>query len=101
MRCPRKIVILGKSYQVEFVKQPSPEDSTIVGTMFMRLQEIKIKPGLAHETERDTVLHEVLHAVEAEMNLSLEENAIYLMATGLLQVLRANPKFTAYLTEKV
>jgi hypothetical protein len=50
----------------------------------------------------DTVLHEILHAVYANAGLSPlsdEEHVCSAISTGLLQVLRDNPKLVAWLTK--
>lgn len=48
---------------------------------------------------RDTVLHEVIHAVDFSMYLGLEERQVHALAAGLLGVLRDNPEFTALLLQ--
>lgn len=48
---------------------------------------------------RDTLLHEVIHAVDYSMCLGLEERQVHALAAGLLGVLRDNPGFTALLLQ--
>lgn len=99
--CPRKINVLGKDFTVKFAESAAADNTSCLGRTVFKTQSIVVRNDQAPEYERDTVLHEVIHAVEDSMYLSLPERAIHLMATGLLQVLRANPKFVAYLMEKV
>lgn len=57
----------------------------------------------AHESEfqkRDTLLHEVMHAVlrqQGRTYTKAEELYVTSLATGLLGTLRSNPKLAAYL----
>lgn len=48
---------------------------------------------------RDTVLHEIIHAVDFSMYLGLEERQVHALAAGLLGVLRDNPQLTQFLTQ--
>lgn len=47
--------------------------------------------------QADTLLHEVMHAVDHEMHCSMSEPQIRRMSTGLLAVLRQNPALVAFL----
>lgn len=62
---------------------------------------ITIHPGQAPWYERDTVLHEVCHAVLRSQGRPYdpepEEAYVAALATGLLGVLRANPSLARYL----
>lgn len=69
---------------------------------------IIVNPALKAIAARDTLLHEVLHAVWMRAGLQTDfdhvekdspgERIINVVATGLLQVLRDNPQFVEYLT---
>lgn len=48
--------------------------------------------------QRDTLLHEVIHAIEHELDVTVTEKAVRMLGTGLLAVLRHNPALAAYLT---
>lgn len=70
------------------------------------LQQILVGLNLAPDYERDTVLHESLHAIIAHTILErmepwddkIEEAVVRSLAPGLLQLLRDNPKLVEYLT---
>lgn len=64
--------------------------------------EIHIDPNAAHTQVADTLLHEVMHCIWDQGGLrtedpALEERVICSLATGLLDVLRANRKFANFL----
>ena len=82
------------------------------GTCGEDTQLILVDDQLGPDQERDTVLHEVLHAVFYAMNVKavlpkdeagdskeLEEKIIFALATRLLELLRDNPKLVEYLTQ--
>lgn len=69
-----------------------------------RTQTIEIRAGLPAHYERNTLLHEVLHACWEHGGLNVhdrpaptEEEAVSSLAYRLIQVLRANPALVAYL----
>lgn len=63
-------------------------------------QKILVRDGQPLESEQDTLLHEVLHAIDEAMGLKMKEAQVKGAATGLLAVLKRNPAFTAYLRKK-
>jgi hypothetical protein len=92
--------ILGKRYRVNFVDR---EEGSDCGLCLYNVCTIEIATGFqCVEQQRDTLLHEVLHAVDHEMNGlggALRERHIRTLATGLYAVLRQNPALVAFLTE--
>lgn len=75
----------------------------LVGQTDHNLLTITIDPKLAPAMARDTLLHEVLHAVfsavgvSRDLGASKEEDAVNRIAPALLDVLRRNPPLVAYL----
>jgi hypothetical protein len=97
LKRPEKVRVLGKPYKVNWV--PKVGDG-LNGDADSDALEIKVVDGLKLETEQDVLLHEVLHSVEAQMGLDLEETVIERMATGLLAVIKDNPGFVSYLRRR-
>lgn len=93
---PEKIKILGKVFKV--VSGPLSED--LNGECDSDNQTIAIRDGQPLESEQDTLLHEVLHAVDDAMGLKMKEAQVKGAATGLLAVLKDNPRFTSYLRKR-
>ena len=100
MKRPARIRVVGKQFTLEFVAADYPQLEDSYGLCDSDEQHIWIKEGQPLESEQDTVLHEVLHAVESAMNIDIPEEAIHRMATGLLAVIRDNPTFVRYLATK-
>ena len=96
---PAKVKILGKPYKVHFVTD-APLDEDDMGECRASEQAVYVKEGLPLEAEQDTLLHEVIHGVEWEMDLKLKESDVKKLATGLLAVLKENPRFSAFLRRK-
>lgn len=96
---PYAVRVIGKTYDIHYVSgKPLEEDD--LGELDPALQRITIKKGQPLETEQDTVLHEALHAVDSELNLNLSEKQVRGLATGILAVLKDNPKFYQYLRRR-
>jgi hypothetical protein len=91
---PTVVVVLGKPYAVEVVKKKGSD----YGECFVDLCSIEIASYQCDHQKRDTLLHEVMHAVDHEMDTDMKEEQIRRMATGLLAVLRQNPALVAFLT---
>ncbi len=60
---------------------------------------ITVDPTHHSEQQKDTLLHEVLHALDTETHSGLREKQVRRMATVLLHFLRANPEVTRWLCE--
>lgn len=93
MSVPKSVLVLGKPYTIKVAELSSygecdPPHCAIV-------LDKKQHPAQM----RDTLLHELLHAVEHEASVRVSEAAIRMLATGILAVLRGNPKLAAYLLE--
>ena len=87
--------ILGKPYRIELVKKKGSD----YGECFVDQCNIEIASYQCDMQKRDTLLHEILHAVDHEMGTDMSEPQVRRMATGMLAVLRHNPALVAFLTE--
>lgn len=99
---PKEVVIGPYSYDVtvdkglDLLGETQNHDSTIVVR----------RPGQSPDCERDTMLHEVLHATLFVSGLShplehdKEEELVRTLTPWLLAVLRDNPALMAYLLDK-
>lgn len=105
MSRPARLRILGKQYKIVY----EPRGGTLVeseheyGECDFDKQTLTILEGQPLESEQDTVLHEVLHAVDGAMideKDQASEAVIRRVATGLLAVIKDNPRFLSYLRRK-
>jgi hypothetical protein len=90
---PKSVNVLGREYQIE-VEQHLPN---MFGYCDYENLLIKIKADQQPAMELDTVLHEILHAIDYSMNTELEERQIYCMTVGILSVLKYNQPLLEYL----
>lgn len=96
MKRPERLRVIGKRWTVRWDYDNADE----YGICDHNSQTLHIQSNLAPDTERDTLLHEVLHAVDEAMGTHLEEAQVRSLATGLLAVLADNPSFVRYLTRR-
>ena len=96
MKRPERIRILGKLFKVT----NGPLDDDLNGECDTDTQTLAIRDGQPLESEQDTVLHEVIHAIDEAMGLRMKEAQVKGCATGLLAVLKDNPRFGSYLRRK-
>lgn len=111
MTRPDHLVIAGQPFEVRWDDRAVgrlhdarlPDDD--LGTVQVSEQLIVIRAGQAPHSQRDAVLHEVIHALMAmtghdEIAEQDEiERLVGALAVGLLAVLRQNPDATAWLAE--
>ena len=93
---PRTVRVIGKTFAIEYVEAVDDEGNS--GEHRRDDQLIKIKLKQHPETLRETLLHEVIHAIDEQLDLGMKEKQVHRIAIGLFQVLRENPAFVEFLT---
>lgn len=94
---PERIRILGKPFAVKWT---DGLDADLVGECDTDKQVITILDGQPLESSQDTLLHELIHAVDEAVDSGLKETQVKRLATGLLAVLKDNPRLVAFLRRK-
>lgn len=100
---PAKVVIGPHHYKVKVAK-PSGLSHEQYGTTEVGTTTITLAPGMSGSQQRDTFLHEVLHAVlsltgwDHRLGDKREEQLVRSLTPALLEVLRDNPKVVKWLT---
>ena len=89
--------ILGKRFSVKWRKVGGGKD---FGQCVSTKCEIVIDPNVHVDQQKDTLIHECLHAIDHEMDTGLRERQIRLIATGLLHFIRSNPELIKYVAER-
>ena len=95
---PKEVEIIGKTWRLVFVK-PVFSDNKL-GESRQAECLINITTGMDPQQERDTVLHELLHAVCSELGYYPTEAVIQSTAAALYGVLVKNPRLVDYLMLK-
>lgn len=95
MSLPKVLRIVGKNYAVETMKLGDD-----YGECNDQTQTIKIAEDIAHGMERDTLLHEAIHAIDYCMQLKMSEKQVCGLGTALYALLADNPELVKYIMEK-
>lgn len=95
---PTSVRILGQLLVIQYVDS-GPFDNDAFGRADVVKQTLSVRNGQGPHQERDTLLHELLHACGLAIGHELEEHQVASVTPILLDVLRQNPDVVAYLTE--
>jgi hypothetical protein len=97
MKLPTKIRIVGSDYKVIPSEAGELKAMDHIGECNYLEHTIRIKKGLIGPILKNTMLHETVHGISNELCLGLEERQVELLTTGLIAVLKDNPKFKDWL----
>jgi len=90
MKSLKEINILGKCYSIV----PCSEkygNSEVLGQCVYWSQFIFLNHLLKKDNTLETLLHEVIHALEGEFKLNLKENQVRTLSVAMYSVLKENP----------
>jgi len=91
MRLPKTIEIDKYTYKIVKVKKLySKKGQKLFGECDYSKQVIRIARGQSKDEERDTLLHEVIHAASHVEGLGLKEHQVERLATRLTQIYKHN-----------
>ena len=89
---PKSIKILGKTYAVSWQTPPREQgEPDYLGRCYNDTNHIYVEPKMPQDQILDTLLHEITHAVSAQLSLDLDEPTVHRLATGLAAVILDNP----------
>lgn len=94
---PSSVDVIGRTYELVYDEGLKG----LVGLCDSDVLKISILPGQVKCMEVDTVLHEVVHAIDIAMFLNMSERQVYCITVGLLSVLKSNPQFLEYLNKAI
>jgi hypothetical protein len=95
---PERLKILGKPFTIKWATDDL--DAELNGECDVDKQVISVRDGQPLESSQDTLLHEVIHAIDEAMDARMSEAQVKKIATGLLAVLKDNARFGPYLRRK-
>jgi hypothetical protein len=98
MTIPSSVVILGRVYNID---QKDFIDGDLLGQCDSDALKITIKKNQPEILEADTLLHEILHAIDDAMQTKMKERQLHCTATGLLALFKDNPDFVKYMFKAV
>jgi hypothetical protein len=91
---PARVKVLGAMYDIVEKKMKGA-----YGMHFFGKCRIQIAPGLAHDREREVLVHELVHAVDEAMQSQLSEDQVEKLGVGVYALLSDNPELVRYLVE--
>ncbi len=94
---PHKVRVFGVDLPTNYIKQPVVDGVKVDG--FFLNPEIVIKACLKPDSMRETLLHEVVHAIDEAMQIKLSEKQVTQLARGLFGVLCDSPELKKFLLE--
>lgn len=97
MFIPKSFTLFGKQWTVVVRKLKGVcgychADKTLV--------EITPPPYSSPDTVKETFIHEMIHGLEHDLSIDLEETEVARLAVGIFAFMRENPKIVAWLLEK-
>jgi len=96
---PAKIKVLGKPFTVTYASG-APLSDDLNGECDTDKQAILVRDGQPLESEQDTLLHELMHAIDEAVDARMKETQVKKVSTALLAVLKDNPALVAYLRKR-
>lgn len=95
-KLPNTLKICGKPWKIVRCKQTVLEVDSF-GKVDMDKLEIAIMDDQPRPLEKDTALHEVIHAIDEQLDLGLKEHQVEVLGCMLQQVFADNPELLKYL----
>ena len=98
---PEKVKIAGMDWTIEEDREET-EHGRYFGTTRHSTCSIYVDPKVSKSRKQQTVCHEILHALSAELldtKGELTEAQVQAVGAGLYQVMRDNPGLVAWLME--
>ena len=96
---PESVRLLGRTYDIKYVNGSALADGHDFGQIIYPLHLITILDGQTPVEEADTVLHELIHAIDLTMGLDMSEHQVHHLATGLMALFQDNPDIAKYFAE--
>jgi hypothetical protein len=88
MIIPPVLKILGQDYSVEFMEGNKKRD--FIGRCFWLDNRIQLDSKLCEDKMGETFFHEVLHAIDKNLELGIKHKNINRLAVALYQFLKEN-----------
>jgi hypothetical protein len=91
MSWPTSVKVGAVEYSVAEVAGLRLDGAEMCGLCRVGPCQIEVKADMPAARARETLLHEVIHAVNSEYGIGLKERQVQALGTALVQVLRDNP----------
>ena len=88
MKIPKTLNICGQKFKVGMKSDRQMKDA--IGLCYAHKNIMYLQDDLPKDKMGETLIHEVIHAIEQQMNLKMTENQVNNLALGLYQFLKEN-----------
>lgn len=95
---PASLRILGKVFSVDTVDPEGGLRTNAIGLCLHNSCQIRISSGIHIHEQKETVLHEVIHAIDNMLSLDMSETQVRSLSACLFAVFRDNQEFGALLS---
>ncbi len=97
---PNSLKIGALHYSVVYVKDLKRDEIKLDGHLHHNQTRISLDAGMNHQATTQTLLHETIHAIAAQIGRQeLREGIVDALAFGIYQVLRDNPELVRMITK--
>lgn len=103
---PTKVRVNGEDFSIKYRRFEDKEKA--VGQLLYKKSKIEIATGQTPLNVKDTVLHEIMHAILVKQGHiggcfedETEEKYVNALSTGIVGVLQDNPELAEWLIEQV
>lgn len=88
MIIPQVVKILGQEYKIEFLGNKKKRD--FIGRCFPHANIIQLDENLCQDKTGEVFLHEVLHAIDENLELGIKHKSVNRLAIAIYQFLKEN-----------
>ena len=96
----KPITINGTDYAIKFVDKVTVDRKECFGCLIPKSISIEIEKDLARPVYIQTMLHEIIHAIELDYCMDFSEEDVDRLASGFASLFRHNPQFIKSLLEE-
>lgn len=86
-----EVRIFGKTYLVRPLAKPSVHLQDIAGANYPKHGIIEYDSEQKADQLQDTLLHEMIHVLDYDMQLELSERQVHCLASGIICLMKDNP----------
>ena len=93
MKIPKEIRVGGIDYKIEHVKESLDginSEAVYAGRVMFKEHKILLLDSYPSEKQFKTLLHEIIHIIDEDLKIGIDEENICRLETGLYQVLKDN-----------
>ena len=90
MKIPKKLKIGGFIYNISIKKRMDDDGISNIGTHYQYRQKIWLDKDCHPQQQEETLIHEIIEAINSANEIKLEHSQISVLANQLYQVLKDN-----------